>query len=400
MDLTRALLRFAARTPHVLIVPVPGADGPRGEVEHAVAVRRWHEATGPADTDVLVVAGRPGPEMRAVVADVWRRVPAPRLRIDFGTRTSPADIGRRLDQVPGLLADPHRARVEAVSAATDAHPVRERVPEHHHPAHADHPNHGADAPGARDHAGPERHAARDTTGHGDHDAHHDHHHPDMPLPGGLGMAEVAEDRDGLALDVLRLPLGPVLPDWPAGLVVDVVMQGDVISSAEARFLDGPHAAPDAGESGAVVRELDVVARVLAVAGWAGPAARARFLRDRTRAGASRRETADDLLALVRRVRRSRVLHLMLRDLGRDQRADVADSLRRRLSRIEAHALGRPAPPSDASDGLPVRELGSRLAGAELAAARLLVAALDPRPDEGASAGPGRVEGGGRWPPSR
>ncbi|QKW48594.1 hypothetical protein [Streptomyces buecherae] len=395
MDLTRALLRFAARTPHVLIVPVPGADGPRGEVEHAVAVRRWREATGPADTDVLVVAGRPGPEMRVVVADVWRRVPAPRLRVDVNPRTSPADIGRRLDQVPGLLADPHRARVEAVTAASDTHSVRERVGEHHHPAH------GAGAPGAWDHAGPARHGAHDAAGHGDHDGgHHDHHHTDMPLPGGLGMAEVAEDRDGLTLDVLRLPLGPVLPDWPAGLVVDVVMQGDVISSAEARFLDGPHAARDAGESGAVVRELDVVARVLAVAGWAGPAARARFLRDRTRAGASRREIADDLLALVRRVRRSRVLHLMLRDLGRDQRVDVADSLRRRLSRIEAHALGRPAPRSDASDGLPVRELGSRLAGAELAAARLLVAALDPRPDAAAAAGPGRAEGVGRWPPSR
>ncbi|GAB2877798.1 hypothetical protein GCM10022245_11220 [Streptomyces mayteni] len=36
---------------------------------------------------------------------------------------------------------------------------------------------------------------------------------------GIPLAERGDDRDGLRLDVLRLPLGPVLLDWPAGPAV-------------------------------------------------------------------------------------------------------------------------------------------------------------------------------------
>ena len=38
------------------------------------------------------------------------------------------------------------------------------------------------------------------------------------------MADRGDDRDGLRLDQLHLPLGPVLPDWPAGLVLRVITQ--------------------------------------------------------------------------------------------------------------------------------------------------------------------------------
>jgi hypothetical protein len=481
MDLTRVLLRHAARVPHVLVVPVPGADEVRMDVESVLAALRWREATGPADTDVLVVAGAPGAELSAVIAGLWRRVPAPRLRIDLGPEPSGAEIARRLDRVPELLADPDAARDEALAAAaTDddananagkehddgdgpsegsaGHLHHDRTPaidngvddvpappapdgrppgagDRHgghedrgatsgpakHAGRADPSGHGehtpdgadsgrtppgehGDAPhhdGGRDENGDAAHAGRaDHTGHGhsqtghtgpagraesaspDHDhrhGHHDHHRMDMPLPGGLAMADVAEDRDGLALDVLHLPLGPVLPEWPAGLVVDVVLQGDVIASAGARFLDGAEGRRGTGAPGGVVRELDAVARVLAIAGWAGPAARARALRDRVRAGAAREEVAGELTALVRRVVRSRVLRLMLRGVGRDQRADVAALLRRRMSRIGAYAAGLPVPVGDEPDVPDVRELGGRLAGAELAAARLLIAVFDPVP---------------------
>ncbi|MFI9017867.1 hypothetical protein ACIGZI_27885 [Streptomyces griseus] len=440
MDLTRALLRLAARTPHVLIVPVPGAARLRMDVEDAVGSRRWREASGPADTDLLIVAGTPGPEMRTVLARVWELVPAPRVRIDLDTQASPGDIGRYLDEVPGRLADPLRARDEARTAARrqaadDVHghrpggparggapaaaAVRNRLdeerqllggdggPDHEEPArdgeheghggHAEHGEHGGHAghSGHAEHGGREGHAGHgETGGHGGHHSHHGHHHMDMPLPGGLGMADVAEDRDGLALDVLNLPLGPVLPDWPAGLVLDVVMQGDVIASAEARFLDGARVPRGAGEFGPVVGDLDVLARVLAVAGWPGPAARARVLRDRVRRGAVREEVENELTALVRRVRGSRTLRLMLRGPGGDRKADVAGLLDSRLSRIEAHAAGRPTGEPDEPGRPSVRELGGRLAGAEWAAARLLIAALDPHPGptaRHASAGAGPAE---------
>jgi hypothetical protein len=53
--------------------------------------------------------------------------------------------------------------------------------------------------------------------------HHDMGEVDMGMPGGLPMAERGEDRDRLKLDRLHVPLGPVLPDWPAGLLVRLVV---------------------------------------------------------------------------------------------------------------------------------------------------------------------------------
>ncbi|MFC7583230.1 hypothetical protein ACFQYP_05120 [Nonomuraea antimicrobica] len=61
--------------------------------------------------------------------------------------------------------------------------------------------------------------------------------------GEVAMAGRGPDRDGLKLDRLHVPLGPVLVDWPAGLVVETVLQGDVIQEAAVR-------AVSAGETGA------------------------------------------------------------------------------------------------------------------------------------------------------
>lgn len=214
-------------------------------------------------------------------------------------------------------------------------------------------------------------------GHGE-DGGHEHHHGDMSLPGGLSMADLAEDRDGLALDLLHLPLGPALPDWPAGLVVDVEMQGDVIVSAAPRVLDaGTPGATAPTELATATRDLDALARVLAVAGWPGPAARARDARDRMRAG----KPAGDLAGLVRAVRRSRVLRLMLRRLETGAGVDVAQLLADRLARIEARAGGAVLDEPVRTD---VADLGPHLAGAELASARLVVAALDPDIDAAAA----------------
>ena len=375
MDLTATLLRFAARVPHVLLVPVPGRPGLRMDAEHAVAHRGWPEATGPADADVLLVAGTPGPELDGVVGNVWRRIPAPRIRVDLDDGSTAADIEVVLDRVPGSLADPRRAREEATAAVTAADVTDAGSHDEH---------------GGQDHTDGTDHTDEAASG-----GHHHDDHMDMSLPGGLSMADVAEDRDGLALDVLRLPLGPVLPDWPAGLVVDVELQGDVVTAAEARLLDatGPRPPATAPVLAApvpkAVRDLDVVARVLAVAGWPGPAARARDLRDRIRAG----DPVADLASLLRTVRRSRVLRLMLRRIGDGHGADVAGLLEQRLARLDAYGAGaavdelhRPGP----------ADLGARLAGAELAAARLLVAALDPEVDGAVSvAGVGDGQEDGR-----
>lgn len=246
----------------------------------------------------------------------------------------------------------------------------------------------------------------------------------MRMPGGLMMADRAEDRDGLKLDVLHVPLGPVLPDWPAGLVIDTVLQGDVVQRAEGRVLpsagpcpppfwhtgDGRTVAPGARTA---ARHLDSLGRLFALTGWEDAAAGARRLRDRLLAGVPADAVRADFGPLRRRVERSRTLRWATDGIGVLTPADAV-----RLG-VSGPAV-RARPPHDAtarwlrwlteteqalaggkvSDGGPrghVAPDGSppsrgllnaavELApGLELSAVRLLVASLDPDPDELAAA---------------
>jgi hypothetical protein len=194
----------------------------------------------------------------------------------------------------------------------------------------------------------------------------------MALPGGLTMADLGEDRDGLTLDRLHVPLGPLLPDWPAGLVVRVTLQGDVIQEAAAEVLDpvdhADHPLPPA------VLELDGLARFLGVAGWADAAARCRGLRDRLLIDPEDRRAVGAGLALVARVRRSRVLRWSLRGI-RAGGADLGELLDERLARARAALDGAGSGAVGTTPDL--TGLAEVLVGAELAAARLIVAAVDP-----------------------
>ncbi|OLT20128.1 hypothetical protein BJF79_47440 [Actinomadura sp. CNU-125] len=145
------------------------------------------------ETGLLVVCGRPGPELERAIDAVWRSMPGPR---------------RRMSGLDG--------------AGEDAGPA---------------------AP------------------------------PDL---GDVGMADRGDDRDGLKLDVLHVPIGPVLPDWPAGVRLDVALQGDVVRDARVTVVES---APGFWGERRAARRLDAVARLLRVAGWDGAAERAEVLRD-------------------------------------------------------------------------------------------------------------------------
>ena len=51
------------------------------------------------------------------------------------------------------------------------------------------------------------------------------------VPYGRPLAGRADDRDGLKLDQILVRVGPFLPPFPAGLLLDVKLQGDVIQEA-------------------------------------------------------------------------------------------------------------------------------------------------------------------------
>ncbi len=240
---------------------------------------------------------------------------------------------------------------------------------------------------------------------------------------GLAMAERAADRDGLKLDVLHVPLGPALSDWPAGLVLHLTLQGDVAQAVEVAVMAGSTEGPSfwdepwlrsaAGEQVTTAdterrraaSHLDSVGRLLAVAGWESAADRARELRDEIIAGAPGSDVAPRVAKLVRRTSRSKTLRWMLSDVGVIDRemADrhgltgpparhLGDAFARLTVWLDeiGQAMGQlddPAPlqgtdgprgPVEAEPSTAVLALlPELLEGAELAAVRLTVASLDP-----------------------
>ncbi|WP_337662866.1 hypothetical protein [Streptomyces cellulosae] len=236
----------------------------------------------------------------------------------------------------------------------------------------------------------------------------------------------------MRLDQLHVPIGPALSDWPAGLILRLTLQGDVVQDVEVDhlpvlpshplpFWDEPWLRAAQGEEvtrGSAARRrcaahLDSAGRLLAVVGWDDVALRCRRLRDEVLWGASREGIGGDLRRMVRRVGRSRPLRWSIAGLGelsadRARAAgltgpalaadgDAYDRLLMWLSEIERGRavlddarplalddrigprgrLGGPQPPSR---GL-LDVLPELLTGAEFACARIIVASLDPDLDE-------------------
>jgi hypothetical protein len=395
------LTRFAAERPRAFVVTAPGGTAARLAVEAALRRRGRLHSSGPAAADLLVVCGDPGEALAEAIDVVWADLPSPRARTAIrGAPPAEEDVSAALDEA-----------AERLSAA-----VTQRAEARHRIA-----------------AGPWDPAATGGGDHGDdHDDHggaqgnhaHGHH---MGAPAGLAMAERAADRDGLKLDVLHVPIGPVLKDWPAGLRIATVLQGDVIQSAEASvlrgtsvrpFWDAPCLAATGGkpvtqgtaERRRAAAHLDSLARLLSVAGWPDASGRAAWLRDEALAGRPVAALLPAFSAFARRVGRSRPLRWMTRGLGvidedAVRRHGLTGPAARHVGDVAARlsgwlgeageAIARAddgAPQSGGAEGPrgPVDQapsaallavLPALLTGAEWAAARLIVASLDPDIDQ-------------------
>ncbi|MEV0768576.1 hypothetical protein [Nocardia salmonicida] len=237
---------------------------------------------------------------------------------------------------------------------------------------------------------------------------HDHDMGTM-MPGGLAMADRADDRDGLKLDVLTVPLGPVLAWWPAGLTVVTRWQGDIVCDATVSVLAAPSGTVSFWlrpwlRAGSVVvderrrwraaRALDSASALLTVAGWSDAATTARRVRDELLVGDLSGAGEVRLRRWARRVAGSWVLRWSLGDVGRIAAgpgvpAELVGDVHDRLLRWIAEAVlacrheEKPVEPHSFVDAQIVRcqwiieMLPTLLAGSELAEARLIVASLDP-----------------------
>ncbi|MFI7427666.1 hypothetical protein ACIBPB_11840 [Micromonospora sp. NPDC049836] len=402
------LAAWAARRPHLLLAAVPGATAARLAVEARARRYGWPLAASPADADLLVVAGEPGLELAAAIERVWAQLPGPRARVDVVDPASAGDALRgaahRLGAAGREPADPgpggdggatHRGDDEG---GTRGHGGRAR--------------HG-DGGGAQGRGGPAHHDGDDGQGH---EGHHQQGggHGGMSMPGQLMMADRADDRDGLKLDVLHLALGPVLADWPAGLVVELTLQGDVVQQASARVLPPASGVarpywnaddPEVRRRRRAAAHLDSLGRLWAVAGWPAGAASARRLRDDLIDGVPVAEAYRSFRRLDRRARRSRALRWATDGLGALAPADadragvgaaaggdVTARWRCWLTATDRLLAGAEPARTAPGDG-PARDEPARLAaatrlmvGLDLAAARLVLASFDPDPDELAALG--------------
>ena len=308
MGVTGLLVRAGAARPHVLVAAMPGGAAVRLAAEEQLRHRGWPAALSPADADVLLVAGAPAADIAASVQATWAAIPAPRVR---ALVTRPGEVAAALDASRAELATGAPRWLPAGDAA-----VLMDVS-------------GGAAPGPVG-----SHAGHGMAG------HYDMGDMDMGMPAGLPMAERGEDRDGLKLDRLHVQLGPVLPDWPAGLVVRLTLQGDVVQHAEAAavglagdagsFWTEPWRRAAAGRpviTGVAARRraaahLDSLARFLALAGWDDAAATACVLRDDALGGKPASSLGPAVRRLALRVTRSRVLAWSTRGAG-TLRPDVA-----------------------------------------------------------------------------
>lgn len=180
-------------------------------------------------------------------------------------------------------------------------------------------------------------------------------------PYGRPMAMTADDRDGLALDELQLTLGPFLDAFPAGLVLDIAMQGEVVTSAALR--DRPVMEPDAvqpfgdhtvgGGRASARRGLRWLSFALHVQGLDALAARTARLATAITDGADHAAVAQGLRRLERRIHRSGVLRALhgvgsvdgtLPEWAEHLRGDAGQRWRRRLAGIgDALRDGSPQP---------------------------------------------------------
>lgn len=400
MELTRRLLSLSV--PHPFVATVPGATAVRLAVEKELRVRGWAAALSPADADMLVLCGTGGPDFEEAAARVWAQLPAPRTRAAI---TDSSMVAVALDRARAELNDPTALSPSARGTDDDGHQGHNMT-------------------------------GKDMNGHQGHDMGHDHNHSsmdmdggnqghdmedmDMELPGGLEMAGRAPDRDGLKLDQLQLVLGPILPFWPAGLVLRLLLQGDVAQSAEVSVLDagagtsfwfealataaGLDNDGSSGGRGAAARiraaaAADSLQRFLGVAGWDSASRTGRRLRDELLDPAFEGPLHPRFARWLRRVRGSRVLRWSTNGLGpvgaaapvclqgdvtarwlrwTDDIAAVVDSTIIDTVALPERDSGTPAAPNRAAAArAALSVLPSLLAGRELAAVRLIVASLDP-----------------------
>lgn len=333
MGLTNVLAGATSSRAHVLIVEAPGAFRQRVALERALDRLGWCTAASVADADILAIVGEPGDALDSVVQQAWAQMSEPRVRLDLQKNL---ELGAQLIETRERLRDQARTLT--------SQDVR-----------------GGFTPSA--HTG----EASDASGHDN----------SAMSPDGIPLAEGAEDRDGLEMDELQLPLGPLLSHWPAGLVLRVTLRGDVVSAAQVEQLgadQGVSLNRDDQPTHAA-RLLDAAASVLTLTGLPSEAARVRRLRDQCLDGDM--VDGSHVAELGERIGRQRMLRWVLRGLTIRGSHGGSQALHDRLTNLFERAGAELDGEARRTMTPGVHALPELIPGHELAAVRLWLAVLMP-----------------------
>ncbi|GAA1339346.1 hypothetical protein [Arthrobacter roseus] len=355
MGLNLTMSRLATSRVHVLILEIPGLPIVRMHVEAAITARGWVLAESPADADVLLVVGEATGTFAAIADRVWNQIPGPRHR----TSVTAADaISGILDMIPAVLGD---QQSQILDARGRPQHVTEEATELNHDV-------GGEPSG---------------DGSAGMDMEMDDMDMDMSGPAGIPLASGDDsDRDGLEMDIIHLTLGPVLPNWPAGLVVHCTLHGDVIGGAAIEFLPGietvgPPAGPQTASAVRAAVLCDAAGHLLAIAGWEPAAAKIHRIRDGLLTGTGHEQLAERLHRVTRQLTRSRTLRWSLAGIPKTGEVDARELLLGWLQTAAALLVDEQVRPDGSSWPETIDDIRSALIGQELSVARLLVACIEP-----------------------
>ena len=236
------VVTLATARPRVYVVEAPGGRYVRAETHRELDRRGWQPAPSPASADALLIAGTLPDPLRAAADVLWSQLPGPRARAE---PTAVSSVPSTLDGLraclrdrAGQLADRRGRELDEATRWLRSDSAR------HDETHHDDMDH-------------------------DDMEHDDMAHDDMEMaPGGLVLAQGAPDRDGLEMDALRHPLGPLLDRWPGGLELVTTLHGDVVVEAEVTWWEPPHptAPPQTGRADDLAGGWDAAATVLSLLG--------------------------------------------------------------------------------------------------------------------------------------
>ncbi len=371
MGVRTAIARLAAQNAHVLLVEAPGDWRIRAAAERAVLERGWSLALSPGDADILAICGEPGPSLGDAVEEVWQQLPGPRVRIEL----------QDADEASSRLEEARHQLLDTAHHQRDAHD-RRALSDRLDDSGGDMDMGGGDMDMDMGGGDAMDMGDEDMSEGGDEDMDMDGGMDMEMAPSGIPLAEGADDRDGLEMDVLHVRLGVALPYWPAGLVLRCTLQGDVIVDA---IVEASDAHSESSERDQSARHVDNVVSVLALAGWEAAAADARAIRDGLLENRAQ-DAAERLARLHGRLQHSHLLRWSLQnirplDAEELQRLGIpshlsGDTYDRLLAMVQRARLlldGEAAP----DVWVPSAELVAELVtGLDLATARLMVASLN------------------------